>query len=240
MLLGIILVALPFPVGLGWMEGGFAISALGVFVLILGVIALLLYLRLARAVENLLKKENVLAHWSFTPEEWQSYFGNDPPDPAEDWKGLFALVSVVAVILGLAFWLLTRTSPWIVVLIVLALILISFFTARVYASPSRRPARPKASDVIVSLDGVSINRHLHLWNGIGTRLEKANLEERAGQRLGLAFEYSAPSSSGRDFYVARIPVPAGEQAAAAGILSRISARHLAGRSAGEQSGGPAA
>jgi hypothetical protein len=224
--LGLIILFIPAMIGQTGSEAGFAISALGAFVAILGVIATLLYLRLTRALENLVKQENVLAHWKYTPEEWQSYSDEEHREDTADRKGLFILVCVIAVIAGLVFWLIVRDEALLIFLIVLAIIAITGLTALLSAQANYRQNKKIQGEVTISLDGVYINRQTHIWKGIGTRLESATFDDQAKAGPRLIFEYSAASPGGRDFYTARVPVPPGQEDLAKKILSDISARHL--------------
>jgi hypothetical protein len=72
-LVGIILIFLPGIIGLEGNDGGYALSFLGGFMALIGIIAALIYFKLARTIDNIIKKENVLAHWNYTSDEWQKY-----------------------------------------------------------------------------------------------------------------------------------------------------------------------
>jgi hypothetical protein len=72
-LVGIIFIFLPVMVGLEGNDGGFALSFLGGFMALIGIIAAIIYFRLAATMDNITKKENVLARWHYTADEWQKY-----------------------------------------------------------------------------------------------------------------------------------------------------------------------
>jgi hypothetical protein len=229
LLLGLITFFVPALIGWDGTEAGVALSALGIFVAILGVIAILLSTRLARALENVVKEENILAHWKYTPQEWQSYADQEHRDDKEDRKGIFILVSVIAIVAGLALWLIVRNGALAIILIVLGIIAVAGLSTLLSAQAAFRQNKKEQGEVIISLDGVYVNRQTHIWKGIGTRLESATFEDRVKGSPRLVFEYSAASRGGRDFYTARVPVPLGQEARAKKILEEVSAKHLYAR-----------
>jgi hypothetical protein len=79
-------------------------------------------------------------------------------------------------------------------------------------------------EVIIALDGVYLNRQLHVWKGIGTKLEEIVFESETQPRIRV--EYSAPNRGSRNFYTARIPVPPGQEEAAQKIVQDIAEAHL--------------
>ena len=90
---GIILIFLPTIIGLEGNDGGFALSFLGGFMALIGIIAAIIYFKLAATIDNIIKIENVLARWHYTSDEWQKYseierkeggnYRNSQKDPSE-------------------------------------------------------------------------------------------------------------------------------------------------------------
>jgi hypothetical protein len=72
-LAGIVLIFLPTIISLEGNNGGYAISFLGGFMVLLGMIAAIIYFRLAATIDNITRKENVLVRWHYTTDEWQKY-----------------------------------------------------------------------------------------------------------------------------------------------------------------------
>ncbi len=231
-LTGIIIFFVPILLGKGGQSTGVAVSGLGVFIAILGLILLILYLRLSRVVGNLVKNDNLLARWQY-PSPGQT------AEPAEEGhsfdrrkRRMWIAASVLLIILGAIFWAAFSEYSLIIILVVLLLIVISGLPFLLSSGEPAGSLDIPPREVIISLDGVYIDGHTHIWKGIGTRLESAVLEEREGSQPQIVFNYSAPARSGRDLYSARVPVPPGQEAAARQIVSDIAARHLTSATGG--------
>jgi hypothetical protein len=63
----------PHIFGMDELNGGFAISVLSFFLAITGIIVIIIYAKRASKLESMLKGNNLLAHWTYTPDEWRQY-----------------------------------------------------------------------------------------------------------------------------------------------------------------------
>jgi hypothetical protein len=66
--IGIILLGI---IGMDGFKGGYALSFFGGFVEIIGIISGIMFGRMARLQDQLLRKENILAHWTYSADEWR-------------------------------------------------------------------------------------------------------------------------------------------------------------------------
>jgi type II secretory pathway pseudopilin PulG len=224
--LGIIVVFIPWMIGLDGDDGGFALSFLGVFIVLVGIIAAIIYHRLARALDRITRDENILAHWTYSPAEWQEYTEKEQIEDAADRKKLFIMIAVITVLVGLILWAIMREHPEIILFIVLGIIAITGLTAFITARANYRQNKNCQGEARISLDGVSLGRQLHLWKGIGNSLESVVYDDADPSRPRLIFEYSSPARQGRNYYTARVPVPPGQAEAAKKIVAEIAAAHL--------------
>jgi hypothetical protein len=230
--LGVIICFIPVVLGESGQPSAVAVFALGVFVAFLGVIGLFLSVRLSLAVGNLIKNENVLARWQYAPAAQATRSTDEDPAVNRKNRRLWIAASLLWIILGAIFWAVFSEYSLVIILVVLFLLAISGLPYLLSSRESTRAAEAFPAEAIISLDGVYIDGHTHIWKGIGTRLESATLEEHEGSALQIVFQYSAPARGGRDYYDARVPVPAGQEDLARKVVSDISARHLAAPPAG--------
>ncbi|HSW58487.1 MAG TPA: hypothetical protein VLH15_08805 [Dehalococcoidales bacterium] len=223
---GILAIFLPSLIGLDGFDGGFALSLLGLFVALIGLITSVIYFRMAAALERITRKENILAHWRFSPEEWKKYTEREHKVDVGGRKGLFIMVAVITVIVGIIFWIAVRDNPLIIFLICLGIIAITGLTAWLTGWANYRHNKKNLGEAIVALDGVVLNRRLHLWKGIGNRLESITYEGYRRQLPQISITYSSPGRHSRNVYTARVPVPPGQEELAKKITADIAAAHL--------------
>jgi uncharacterized membrane protein HdeD (DUF308 family) len=229
LILGILVLFNPGFIGLSGSSAGLVIYALGIFLVLIGLIAALVYFRLASALSSVFKQENVLVQWKYTPQEWETYTEREYKTEPAGRKRLFLLAVVITICVGLVFWLMEPDNLLPILLIVPGIIAVTGISGLLSARTIRTQNKQIPGEVVISLDGIYLNRRAHIWKGIGTRLEKAFYEERDPGSPGLIFEYSAPSRGERELYTVRIPVPEGQGDLAKRIAADISLRHLSAK-----------
>jgi hypothetical protein len=224
--LGVFVFFLPGIIGLEGFDGGFALSVGGGFITMIGIIAGVIYAKLANALDRIVKPENLLAHWTYTQEQWKEYTELEHKEDAEAKKGLFILVAVISVIVGVIFAIFERENPMLIFFIILGIIALVGITALLTSFANYANNKRRLGETFLALDGVYLNRQLHTWKGIGNSLEEAVLEAGEKGHPRVRFEYSSPGRTGRNFYTARIPVPPGDEDNAREVVARIIAAHL--------------
>ena len=223
--IGAIIVFIPGLIGMDGFNGGFALAGGGVFVGIFGIIGTIIYARLAGRLDQLLKKENQLAHWTYTPEEWRAYTERDYVEDKAGKKGLFILVSVIAVIVGVIFYAIVRNDFLVIFFTILGIIIMCGLAAYLSAASVHRHNRKHQGEAYISQDGVYLNRQAYIWKGMGSRLENAVYEEENIPQPRIKFVISAISNMGRNYYNVRVPVPDGQEQKAMQVIADIRAAH---------------
>jgi len=176
-LVGVLAIFAPGVLGIDGFDGGFAMQVMGLFVGIAGLTGAIIYNKLARAVDGMLKEKNLLAHWTYTPEEWRRYTEKEYAEDSKARKGLFIMITVISLIIGLGWWIFTREYPLLIFSVIFGIIALTGLTAYLTAASNYRRNRKFLGEVYITLDGVYLNRQIHIWKGIGTSLEKAVYEE---------------------------------------------------------------
>jgi len=222
-LLGIVMIFLPGIIGLDGFNGGFALSFLGFFVAIIGIITVIIFARFARLAEAILQKQNILAHWTYTPEEWKTYTEEEHTDDSSDKRALFLLVAIIAVVVGIGMGLVYRDFL-LIFYIIAGIIAVIGLTAYLSTVMPYHWNRTHLGDVYIAKDGVYLNRRLHFWKGLSARLRKISYEEGKHSLPRMIIEYSSTNLLTANYYTARIPVPHGQEEAARRIVNELSSR----------------
>ena len=81
-------------------------------------------------------------------------------------------------------------------------------------------------EVYITLDGLYLNKQLHIWKGLGNSLEAIAFEEEYRAQPRIKVDYSSPARTGRNYYTARVPVPPGQEDVARKIVAEIATAHL--------------
>jgi hypothetical protein len=188
---------------------------------ITSIVVAVMYAKRARITGSILRGENLLAHWTYTEEEWARYAKTEHKEFKQHNRSLFILVTVISVIIGV-FFIIMNPDDWIIfVAIVLGIIIIAGGSAFLAVALSERQNRKYHGEVFITADGLLINRILHLWKGYGATLEGAVYEDTGRAIPVIVISYSAPSRSGSQMWTVRVPVPHGHEAEAEVITQQL-------------------
>jgi len=219
-ILAILGIFAPEIFGIKGFDGGFAISFVCIFLAIIGIIVIVIYSGRARLLNRILSGENILAHWTYSSEEWMKYTEKEYKEEKQSKKGLAIVISVIALLMGIVFFLADNENGIWVLAVMLALIAVIAFTAWFTSWYNHRQNQKYLGETYITEDAVYINRQLHTWRGLGARLDSVDLNQGESPLL-LKFVYSAPTRTGMQEYTARIPVPKGQEAAAEKIFKHF-------------------
>jgi hypothetical protein len=226
MVVGLFIIFLPGIIGLDGFDGGFALSILGGFIAMMAIIAMVIYLQMAGILDRITKKENVLVYWQYTPEEWKVYTEQEHEEDAAARRNLFFMVVVIAFIVGIVFMIIKRENYFLIACIILGIIAITGIAAWSSTMANYMNNKRRLGEVYIALDGAYLNRQVHIWKGIGNKLEAIAFEEDEHERPRIKIDYSSPGRNSRNFYTVRIPVPPGQEELAQRVVADITAAHL--------------
>jgi hypothetical protein len=225
-LAAIVLIFVPGIAGMDGLKGGYALSFLAAFLAILGIVAVIMFYQLAKRIDSLTKAENILAHWTYPTQLWKEYTKLEFAEDSTDKRNLFLLISVTAIVVGLGLWMGLRSDGVVIAYIITGIIFMVGITAMLTGWYNYHQNRKQVGEALITRDGASLNRQIHIWKGLGTRLEHISYEDTKWPIPIIKIEYSAPAKTQRNSYTARIPVPPGQEETARKVVLEIAAAHL--------------
>jgi len=217
-LLGLAMMAYPPVARLDGMAGGYALQTLGLFVLIVGVVTWAVYRALAVRFARILRGEGMLAHWTYSEQEWRDYTESEGRERADDLKALYVSVLFIAAIVCGVFGLTHDDAIPVMLLIWLGLAIVLGATAFVAARQGLWRNRHSHGEAIVSRLGVLLPAEEHFWGILGSRLMDATVDESPPT---LTVTYMAPTRYGVEEYFARVRVPAGQEESAQQVATAL-------------------
>lgn len=208
----------PSIFGMDGFNGGFAISFACIILAVTMVILTIMYSGRAKSLDTMLDKKNVLAHWSYTPEEWQAYTQKAYSADTRDKWGLYKLVMAITFIVCAGFFPFHHDSGIIMVGLFLGLGILLAAVILITTNYDHFQNEKHRGEVFVTENGVFVNRQLHLWKGWGARLEDVQYNEKDNI---IEITYSTPSTTMRETYTVRVPVPDGQEAKAREVIAQL-------------------
>ena len=219
--LALIMIFVPGWLGIDGFEGGFAISFVSMFSVIIGIIVISVYNGLASRLEKILGGEGVLAKWTYSPEVWEEYTEKEFTMEKAEATPKFYIVAIIAVIIGVAFYLFDPEGGVYVLGVMAALIAIIGLVAYASTRYMHRQNLTGYPEAIIAENGVYMNRRFYYWNYLGTSLEKLTIKNENGLNM-LHFVTWAPTMTLGQTWDIRVPVPTGEEETAKKIESKLS------------------
>lgn len=216
------LIFLPGWIGMDGMKGGYALSIVAFFFAVSAAVVTWFFWGRAARLERILRGQDVLAHWTYSPAEWQPYAAAELNVQTQENRSLWWVICGFCLAIGGLFWLFDHEAGGIVFLgllgMALLLALVAFGLPRLkYRRQQRRPGEAWITPGAVFFDG-----NLSYWNYGGSRLDRVTWQEADGSApTCLRFEISYWTRTGPQSQVLRVPVPFGREAEAHTVLARF-------------------
>jgi hypothetical protein len=217
---GAIMIFGPGFAGIDGFDGGYAISFVGLFVAILGLLVAGFYYQSANILDEILRGEGLLVHWTFDDQMWQEYTREEYAEEISEKKGLFLIVSAFALFFGFLFWFLDNEAGFVVFLVMLGLIGLVGFTWRFSAWYNRKQNSEGVKEAYIARSGVYMNRRLYTWRLFSSKLLEVEINNYKALSV-LKFSYTAFTVPGPQTYTIRVPIPVGQEEIAKNIVLQL-------------------
>ncbi|NLF89039.1 hypothetical protein GX563_09485 [Candidatus Bathyarchaeota archaeon] len=217
-----VMIFVPESVGIDGFNGGFAISFISIVIALTFGIVGFIFLGWASKVSGIQRGEGILAHWIYTPEFWAAYTEEEHQEEYSEKKGLFLIITAIALFFGVLFWVFDEEAGFFVFLVMLGLIGLCFLAWQYSVWSNYRSNRSSGSkEVFITRDAIFMNNRLTTWKTALANFEDASFD--ANRRIPvLIFEYSQYTGrAGRQQYCTRVPVPPGQELAARHVIEQI-------------------
>lgn len=216
--LSVLGIFIPQLIDIKMYAGGAAIVVVCILLAITGIIVSIIYSIRARKLDNILRGDNLLAHWIYSPDEWQQYTEEEYTRQKAGNRTLFIITAVVTLVCGSGYWIFNRTIGYWAFIAVAGVIAVTGFVAWFTPYYNHRQNKIGQGQALFTRDAVYINRQLHDFKGLGSKLEKTEIK---GERQRyIEFSYSMPTRNGRQTYEARVPVPLGKEDEARDLVEK--------------------
>jgi hypothetical protein len=211
----------PGFLGIDGFDGGFAISFVSLLAAVIGIIVALYYFSLASKLDRILRGEGVLARWTYSPEFWREYTEREYAEEKTEKKGLFIMVSVIALIVGFVFVLVDSEAGLFVFAVMLGLIGLVAFVWQFSSWHDYRQNVHGVREAIIARNAVYLNKKFIAWRTVLTSFDGVTLRNSRSMPM-LMFTYTVTNVRyGPQSYTTRVPIPPGEEEAAKEIVRQI-------------------
>ena len=215
----LVCIFLPSAMGIDGMDGGYGISFLAGFMVMVGLIVIVVYRARAKQMDKILKGEGRLALWRYTPEEWMRFVAADYLDEKKSKKNLYIMLVVIGLIVGIMMTVVLQ-SP-VILIAVAGIFAITAIPAFLVPRMRFRKLRHSEAEALIAENGVIVGKMFHLWVKLGAHLDKVSINQEDDPAV-MEFAYSMPTRTGIQEEVARVPIPKGKMEEAIMIVKHFS------------------
>ena len=215
----LIAVFVPSMIDMDGMDGGYGISFLAGFMVVVGLIVIVVYRARAKQMDKILKGDGRIALWSYTPEEWMRFVAADYLDEKKEKKNLYIMLVVIGLIIGILMTVVLQ-SP-VILIVVAGIFAITAIPAFLVPRMRYRKLRHSDTKALIAEIGVIVGKMFHLWVKLGAHLDQVSINQEDDPAL-LEFAYSMPTRNGIQEEVARVPIPKGKMEEAIMIVKHFS------------------
>lgn len=213
--LGGALALAPGVLGIDMSSGGGALILLGIALIFVGGLVALFIRKRAQVLDRLFSGKDLLAHWTYAPDEWEAYAQKDLRSRSRHSKKTFFILAFFAVLFGLIFFIADPEGGRFVAMGLAATVLLVAVGAKLSVDRARRRQAQEAKELLLSAEGLWLAGELHTWTVGGARLEEVAPAPEDGKIL--SFTYSTPGKHGRQHYTVRVPIPQGKEEEGAAV-----------------------
>lgn len=178
----------------------------GGFAVIVGIITFACMSRPLKVLKGMVSGDDVVAHWQYDAEQWQTFVGDEYEKNRKQMKHVFVLVFGIAVVVLAGFVLIERDAESVYAALLVGGFVLLLFPFAWYMLRAQNRRMEKPGDIYIANKGLYINGAVHSWNLIGSQLEKVDYNEECQI---LTFSYSYTTRFGRSTAEVNIPIPAG-------------------------------
>ena len=219
-LFGIIAFFLPIATSMDGMNGGYALMFTAIALIIpAGIVTFILYAVRALTLQKIISGKDLIAHWTYSPDEWKKYTEEEYVRETSAKMGLFYVLVFFSVLIGGGLLLVAedKDAAGIVLIGLFGLIIFIRLLIHVTTKRTHDDNRKFLGEAYISRKGAYLNKSFHSWNFL-SQLESARIDEKLKI---IEIEYSAFSRQGKDYAYVRIPIPSGKEDEAKKVLAEL-------------------
>jgi len=220
-LVAILLIFLPGWIGMDGMDGGYALSFIAVWLAISAALIAWYFWGRAAQIERLLNGQELLAHWTYTPCEWQAYANAEQEEQIQENRILWYFMAGMCILMGTVFWLIDREAGLFVLLFMLALTGLLAIVAFGLPRLRRQRQAGKTGEAWLAPTAVLFDSVFYPVKSRMMWLDKVEFQDASGAAPAcLRFYISHFVRSGIQNRILRVPVPSGHRDEALALVAQ--------------------
>jgi hypothetical protein len=206
----------PSIIGMDGMNGGYALATFSLFLCLTSVVSALVFGSLAKQQDKLLQGKDLLAHWTYTKEEWGLFYQGESVRDQKEKTMLFYIVAAWAILFGILFPIYDPEDGIFVTYVMVGLIALIGAVAILSIKITRHNLKEHGGEAFISTKGAYISGQMHSWSLAAGSLLDVSYLDASPQRM-IQIDYLG----GKTEYSVHIPVPHGKEDQAQKVVETL-------------------
>lgn len=164
-----------------------------------------IFFKRSKIIEKALEKNDYVAKWKFSEEEWEKFISMEFNIRKEQKSAMFIFLTIITVIIFVAFILIIDEGKMGMFLVMLGLIGLYAFTAFIVPFFINLFHLKSDVEVMIMKNGILLNKQLHVWNIPTSKFQKAEYTDKPFKMIKIT--YSFYDRTGPRQYTVVSPIP---------------------------------
>ena len=218
-LIGIFIIFSPSIFEIDNMNGGYALSFIGILITLTSLVTtILIFNTRVRVLDSIIAGENIVACWRYSPTEWKKFKKEQYDEAKESNKGMLIFMIILSSLIFIPFIIFSEAGR---IMLIVFLVLIGILSLAAFLSTASYKKITKDGFVILTKDGLLMNKELHSWKGLGTSFRSVGYCTEDPSMLSITYNVWY-YKKGHDICTVVFPIPKNEKETAARIIAELS------------------
>lgn len=210
------------------MSGGYAVSFVAFFLMASGIAVAGLFLHRARVIDEIITSHQLLAHWTYPAETARQNALREYSDYQDQNRALFILIGGMLGAVAVFFMLFIEEGGLETGGVLFALVIVLFIVSRIAPKIQLNHALKAPNETFIAHNGVIYEGAVYPFHSLmmtmdGVSLKKATVKDPP--LLTFSFTQLVGAYIFQPFAIV-VPVPAGEEETAAGVVRALDGREI--------------
>lgn len=220
--LGFLMIVAPSIFNIDGMKGGYALSLIGMLIMLsLFFVALLVFRNRAKVFDSIIAGENIIVFWNYEAKEWKKFKDDEYNEVKSTNKGMFIFMIILCSIIFLPFIIFSEEGFAMGIVLIC---LIGILGIAAFVGTSLAKNKDKTGYVIIARDGVITNKKFDCWKGFGVNFEGVGycIEDPSVIEINYRVWYYRHHHS---IQTVIVPIPKGEELTAKAVIKSLARCH---------------
>lgn len=220
-LIGLFVVLSPSIFNIDGMDGGYAISLVGLLICLTGLMsAFVIQVTRVKVLDSIICSKNQLVYWKYTPLEWKKFKQAQYSEAKETNKGILIFMIIIITVVFAPFIIFLEEKG---IMFIIYLVIVTILAVAAVLSTAHYKKISKDGFIIVTTEGLLMNNELHSWTGLGSSLKYVGYNGEDISLIEITYNvwYYKRTQS---ICTVVFPVPKGEEGTALKLIEQLSKR----------------